>query len=125
MNKIKGWLKNKIFKLLKSDIEAIVENSISITNKKDNLNDDLEYRENIQFSELVGHVVEIRHYSQDESIFVNVEALVESSTHIMSKDKTKVNCKSKGIILIDTDKTVYTLANVYEYEIRKREVLYK
>lgn len=124
MNKIKGWLRSKIFKLLKSDIETVVKNSTTITNEEDNLNDDSKYKRDTRFSELVGYMVEIRHYSQEESIFVNVAAIAENATYVMSKDKTGVDCKSRGIVLIDTNKTVYTLSNVYEYEIKRKERCY-
>lgn len=122
MNKIKGWMKKKIIELLISDIEDLITNSKSNECETNSLIDDSKYREEIQFNELIGHRVEIRHFSQEESIFVNVYAVMESSTHIMSKETGKPKCKSKGVVLIDTDSTVYTLANIYEYEIKKREV---
>lgn len=124
MRKFKSWLKKRICELLKSDIEEMIKISIN-NNKKseDNLVDDDRYDKATHFEELVGHKVEIRHHSQEDSIFVNVKAVMESSTFIRCKDTKEVVCKSKGIVLIDEDKTVYTLANVYEYEIRKREVL--
>lgn len=123
MRKFKSWLKKGICELLKSDIEEIVKVSINNNKSENSLIDDDRDDRITHFEELVGHKVEIRHFSQEDSIFVNVKAVMESSTFVKCKDTKKVICKSKGIVLIDEDKTVYTLANVYEYEIRKREVL--
>ena len=125
MNKIKGWIKGIIFELLKSDINDMLLNLISDKSINNNSNDDSEFKNEINFSELVGHKVEIRHYSQEESIFINVDAVVDSSSYVRDKETGSVLCKSKKLSLIDTDKTVYNLSDVYEYEIRKREVLHK
>lgn len=122
MNKFKGWLKKEIMKLLMPEIKELISCSESKECEANNLTDETKHEECIYYNELVGHKVEIRHFSQEESIFVNVYAVMESSTHIMSKETNKATCKSRGIVLIDSEGAVYTLSNVYEYEIRKREV---
>lgn len=125
MNKFKGWIKKIIFELLKSDINDMFFNLMSEKCINDNSKEDSEFKNEIKFSDLIGHKIEIRHYTQEESIFINVEAIVDSSSYVRDENTGSVLCKSRKLILIDTDKTVYNLSNVYEYEIRKREVLHK
>lgn len=129
MKKIKGWIKKVIFKLIKSDINIMVlnlleENGISIDNCC-NSKEDASFREEIKFNDFVGYKVEVRHYTQEESIFVNVNAVIDSSSYLRDDKTGEVICNNRKVILIDTDKTMYTLDNIYEYEIRKREVLHK
>lgn len=121
MNKFKGWL-NSVIKLFTLKVKGLVNCSNNDVEKSNNSLSDDGCKSCVSYSGLVGHRVEVRHYSQEESIFIDVYAVMESSTHVMSRKTNEVVCKSRGIILIDSDGTVYTLSNVYEYEIRKREV---
>lgn len=121
MNKFKGWLSN-IIKLLNLKFRRLVNCSNGDVEQLANSLSNDGCKNCINYNRLVGHRVEVRHYSQEESIFIDVYAVMESSTHVMSRKTNEVVCKSRGIILIDSDGTVYTLSNVYEYEIRKREV---
>lgn len=117
MKNIKEWIQKKICKLLKSKISNFLKTGIGI-------DDNYKYDE-YSFRGLVGHRIELRHYSQEDSIFIDVDAVMENSTYIKDKNTNESICKSKGVIIIDANKNIYTLSNVYEYEIRKREVLYK
>lgn len=130
MNKFKEWIRRNIFELLKSDIEymffkLMLDKHMDIqANEVNNSNDDLRVQPDTQLSSLIGSNIEIKHCNQEESIFINVDAVIESSSYMKNNDTGEVICKSKKVIFIDVDKTVYNLDNIYEYEIRK-EVLYK
>lgn len=124
MNKVKGWIRKVIFKLLESDIQHMIDNSVSNLNNG-NLEDESVFKDDIKFEELIGYKIEVRHYTEEESRFINVDAVLESSSYIKDSETDNIVCNSKKVVFIDTNKSVYKLDNIYEYEIRRREVLHR